>query len=107
MKTKRADDKPIAPSFVATGFLVTKSDQLCTIENVSGMRKGGVLRPAKLETDTIAHFLKRRDARRAIERTEKCRGELIGSMVENWARERAPFLFVAGKFNVLALGRQA
>ncbi|MBI5768725.1 MAG: hypothetical protein HZA93_13085 [Verrucomicrobia bacterium] len=107
MKKKRAEEKPIAPSFIATGFLVVKDAQLCTIENVSGKRKGGVLRPADVETDTIAHFLKRRDARRAIERTENCSAELRGSMIEDWARERAPFLFVAGKFSVLALGRQA
>lgn len=106
MPKKNSEEKPIAPSFIATGFLVVKNAQPCTIENVSGKRKGGVLKPADLETDTVAHFLKRRDARRAIERTEHCSAELRGSMVEDWARERAPFLFVPGKFSVLALGRQ-
>lgn len=104
---KPKQEKPIAPSFVATGFLVLKDSALCTIENVSGKRKGGVLKPATVETDVIAHFLKLRDARRAIERTKACAAALRGSMIDEWARERAPFLFVAGTFTILPLGRQA
>lgn len=108
MKKKPKEEKPIAPSFVATGFVVIKDTQLCTIENVSGKRKGGVLRPlVNIEAEVVAHFLKRRDARRAIERTEHCAAEVRGSMIEDWAKERAPFLFEPGRFAVLPLGRQA
>lgn len=107
MKKKHAEEKPIAPSFVATGFLVTKANQPCTIENVSGRRKGGVLKPAHLDTDTVAHFLKLRDARRAITRTDKCVRELSGSMVEDWAKARAPFLFEPGAFAIVPIGRQS
>lgn len=107
MKKKTTVEKPIAPSFIATGFLVTKSGHVCTIENVSGRRKGGVLKPREKPEEVVAHFLKMRDARRAIARTAACLAELSGSMIEGWARERAPFLFVAGEFTILPLGRQA
>lgn len=107
MKKKTKVEAPIAPSFIATGFLVMKDAQPCTIENVSGRRKGGVLKPRTNEAEIIAHFLKLRDARRAIQRTENCLAELRGSMIEDWARQRAPFLFEAGKFTIQPLGRQA
>ncbi|MBI5689289.1 MAG: hypothetical protein HZC55_04270 [Verrucomicrobia bacterium] len=104
---KSKEEKPLAPSFVATGFLVMKDGQPCTIENVSGRRKGGVLRPRGSEDEMVAHFLKRRDARRAIDRTSACVAELRGSMIEDWARARVPALFVAGHFTIQPLGRQA
>lgn len=107
MKRKPTVEKPIAPSFVATGFLVTKAGQVCTIENVSGRRKGGVLKPRDRAEEVVAHFLKMRDARRAIARTAACLAEFRGSMVEDWARERAPFLFVEGEYSIAPLGRQA
>jgi hypothetical protein len=105
MKKKPKTEKPITPSFIATGFLVMKGVSPCTIENVSGRRKGGVLKPASC-VDTVAHFLKRRDAWRAINRTIACAGELRGSMIEDWAKERAPYIFEPGEYSVAALGRQ-
>ncbi len=105
MKKKTTVEARIATAFLTAGYLVALDGRPCTIANVSGLRKGGVLFPAK-EGELVAMFLKVRDARRAKERTERCVAALRGSLIEDWMRERAPALFAGGVFTVMPLGRQ-
>jgi hypothetical protein len=105
MKKKSKEEPGIAPSLTTAGFIVLKAGQPCTLENVSGKRKGGVLRPLQAGQLTVM-FLKWRDARRVITRTERCVAMLRGSLVEEWARKNAGFLFEPGEFVILPLGRQ-
>ena len=100
---KKKEETPIAPSFTAVGFIVTKAGAPCSIENISGRRKGGVLRAG---VAPVAAFLKLRDARRAIKRTERCVAALRGSLVSEWAEKQAAWLFEPGDFAIVALGRQ-
>lgn len=97
--------KPKAPgraaaSFVTSGYYVTKGGALCTLTNVSGGYKGGLLLPG---TPTV-EFLKLRDARRAIERTESAATTLRTSLVRDWDRVQA--LIEPGVFEVQPLVRQ-
>lgn len=103
---KKDTDAGVHAHLVTDGFIVLKAGRACTIENVSGKKKGGVLKPVATEKELAARFLKWRDARRVIERTERCAAALRGSMIDEWARERAPFLFEPGQFTIQPLGRQ-
>jgi len=64
-------NQPLAASLVTTGYIVTKAAQVCTIVNVTGLHRGGVLLPGS----PAVECLKKRDARRAIQRTERAVGE--------------------------------
>lgn len=105
MKKKTKVESGLAAEFLTAGYILTQDGRPCTIANVSGMRKGGVVLPAT-EGQSVAMFLKVRDARRAVSRTAKCIAAFRGSMVEDWAREKAPALFTGGPFVIVPLGRQ-
>lgn len=91
----------IAASFVTSGYYVTKGGALCTLTNVSGRTKGGLLLPG---TPTV-EFLKMRDARRAITRTETAAATLRTSLIREW--DRVQELIAPGDFEVQPLVRQA
>ena len=105
MKKKTKPETGVATAFVTAGYIITQDGRPCTIANVSGMRKGGVVMPATGE-QLVAMFLKVRDAQRAKARTERCVAAFRGSLVEEWAREKVPALFAGGPFVIVPLGRQ-
>lgn len=105
MSKKIKTEAGVAAAFATAGYIITQDGRPCTIANVSGMRKGGVVLPVA-GAQPVAMFLKPRDARRAASRTERCVVALRGSMIEEWAREKAPALFAGGPFVILPLGRQ-
>lgn len=79
------------PPLKTVGFIVLKGTQPCALLNVSGLRRGGVLLPGA----GVVMFNKRRDARRAINRTERVVSLIKGSMLEDFVRAKAPGLFDA------------
>ena len=52
----------------------------------------------------VVSFHKMRDARRAIDRTERGRDSLQGSLIDTWDRIQA--LFAGGAFEIKSLGHQ-
>ncbi|MBI5771898.1 MAG: hypothetical protein HZA93_29265 [Verrucomicrobia bacterium] len=110
MKKNHPKPEPIAASFTTAGYIVLKEGLPCTLANVSGLHKGGVLLPHSAGSGQagapVAMFLKLRDARRAIARTTRCVERLRGSMIEEWARKSVPLLFIDGNYDAVALGRQ-
>lgn len=78
-----------SPPLKTVGFIVLKGTQPCALLNVSGLRRGGVLLPGA----GVVMFNKRRDARRAINRTERVIALVKGSMLEDFVRAKAPGLF--------------
>ena len=88
---------------ISTGVLNLGDDSApCTVVNISGLRKGGLLLPG----EPVAMFGTLRDARRAITRTQSAVKHLRGSLVEEWARTKAPLLFSGGEYTLAPLGRQ-
>jgi hypothetical protein len=71
------------------GYIVTKGCELCSMLNVSGLSRGGILLPGK----PVVFFTKPRDARRAISRSKRIAKQVAGSLIEPWARERCPQIF--------------
>lgn len=85
------------------GYLVTKGGALCTVLNVSGMSRGGVLLPGK----PPVMFLKQRDCRRAVGRSERVAKQITGSLIEPWARERCPQIFdESAAYEILPVAKQ-
>lgn len=97
---KKSKESPLAASLKTTGYIVTKSDRVCTLANITGSHKGGVLLPGA----PVVEFLKPRDARRAIQRTERAAKALRGSLVDSW--ERLQPLFAPGSFEIQPIARQ-
>lgn len=92
--------QPLAASLVTTGYIVTKAEQVCTIVNVTGLHRGGVLLPGV----PVVEYLKKRDARRAIKRTERAAARLRGSLIDDWPRLNQ--LLAAGEFTIVPVARQ-
>jgi len=99
---KKKSETPIGPRFLTAGHLVLHGGLPCTVVNISGLRKGGLLLPG----EPVAMFGTLRDARRAITRTQSAVKHLRGSLVEEWARTKAPLLFSGGEYTLAPLGRQ-
>lgn len=70
-------------------YFVTKGNVPCTLLNVSGLARGGVLMPGL----PVMMFTKKRDADRAVERSDRIAENITGTLIEAWARERAPQIF--------------
>lgn len=85
------------------GAIVTKGGVPCSLLNVSGLNRGGVLLPGA----PVAMFLKPRDARRAVERSKRIAKQVTGSLIETWARERCPQIFdEKAAYEVLPIAKQ-
>jgi len=84
------------------GFIVMKGGKPCALLNVSGLNRGGVLLPGA----PVVCFLKRRDVRRAINRSSRIAETITGSLIETWARERAPEIFEKTAYEILPLAKQ-
>ncbi|ACB76664.1 hypothetical protein [Opitutus terrae] len=100
MKSKHQDEHPLAAPITLVGYIVTQGGKPCTLANVTGSHKGGLLLPGA----PVVQFLKPRDAKRAIARTTRAADALRGSLVDTW--ERLHSLFHGGVFEVHPLGRQ-
>lgn len=100
MKAK-TEEAPLSAPIKLVGYIVTQGGKPCTLANVTGGHKGGVLLPGT----PVVQFLKPRDARRAIERTERAAEALRGSLIDQW--DRLQTLFHGGAFDVKPLGRQS
>lgn len=101
MKRKQHEPAPLATVFHTVGYIVTKAERPLTLINVTGGHKGGILVPGS----PVAEFAKRRDAKRAIDRTTRVCNQLRGTLVDGW--DRLQPLFHDGDYAVLPLGRQA
>lgn len=97
----------LAAVVTTVGYIVLKGGRPCGLVNVSGLHRGGVLIAQTSDTQPAIFFLKRRDARRAISRTERCVNGLRGSMIEDWAWDKCPTLFATGEFTIVPAGRQS
>jgi hypothetical protein len=85
------------------GYYVTKGGKPCAFKNVIGSHRCGILVP-----DTpVAFFHKRRDARRAINRSEAAAARFHGSLIEEWARKKVPAFFDGTEFKIQPLAKQA
>lgn len=107
MKTRKKAEAPeafVAAVILTECYIVTRDRQPCTLINVSGMHKGGVLVPGA----PVVTFSKPRDARRAMQRTEATREKLSDGMPEvvAWLRERFPDFLEGSKFEVVPCGHQ-
>lgn len=100
MSRKKLEEAPLAAPIALVGYIVTQGGKPCTLANVTGGHKGGLLLPGQ----PVVQFLKPRDARRAIERTERAAHALRGSLVDTW--DRLQSLLHGGAFEVKQLGRQ-
>lgn len=70
---------------MAETFIVTQGGRACGLYNAAKQRRGGVLIPASEELPVVG-FVKRRDARRAINRTKRIAESLQGSLVDDWIK---------------------
>lgn len=94
-------EETFVAAIIPTEFhIVTRDDKPCTLINVSGLHKGGVLLPGS----PVAAFSKPRDARRAVQRTVTAREKLRDSMLSDW-KQLKPFLS-GGRFDVVPAGHQ-
>lgn len=85
------------------GYIITKGGALCSLLNVSGLNRGGVLLPG----EPVAFFAKPRDARRAVERSKRIAKQVTGTLIESWARERCPQIFdEAAAYAVVPVAKQ-
>lgn len=105
MKKRKTKTQPAEETFVAAlipteSHIVTRDGRPCTVINVSGVHKGGVLVPGS----PVALFARPRDAKRAIDRTVAARTTLDRSLIRDWPRLR-PFLG-GGKFESMPAGHQ-
>lgn len=83
------------------GYIVTKGGKSCSLLNVSGLKRGGVLLPG----GPVIMFLKPRDARTAISRTKRVAGQIVGSMLEDWVRDRCSELLDSQPYEIQPLVR--
>lgn len=83
------------------GYIVTKGGKSCALLNVSGLKRGGVLLPGS----PVNMFLKPRDARTAINRTKRVAVQVVGSMLEDWARQHCPELISDQPYEIQPLVR--
>lgn len=103
MPRKAKPEELVISAHVETiGHAVLRDGQPCKLVNVSGSRKGGVLMPGA----PVVSFLKVRDAERAIERTERVRRTLRGSLVADWLRELVPSFLAGEQFTVVSIAKQ-
>ena len=72
------------------GCIVTQGGLPCTLRNTALTMRGGVLLPRQ-HGEQVVFFGTRRDARRAIKRTERIIGKLKGTLLDGWER-LLPFL---------------
>lgn len=106
MKSRKKKSAP-PPAFVAAvipteSYIVTRDDRACTLINVSGMPKGGVLLPGV----PAVTFAKHRDAERAIDRTRRARESLHGSLVSEWLSTQIPSFLDGISFEIVPIGHQ-
>lgn len=66
-------------------FIVLQGGLPCGLYNAARQKRGGVLVPAGADLPAVK-FLKRRDAARAIRRTERVAEQLKGSLVDDWLK---------------------
>lgn len=66
-------------------FIVSQGGRVCGLYNAARQRRGGVLIPASEDLPAVV-FAKRRDARRAINRTTRVAEQLQGSLVDDWLK---------------------
>jgi len=99
-KKQKPQEHPLSTPIKLIGCIVTQGGRPCTLINLTGGHKGGILLPGS----PVVSFLKHRDARRAIERTERVRDSLQGSLIDTWDRVQA--LFAGGAFEIKSLGHQ-
>ncbi|MES2697265.1 MAG: hypothetical protein V4773_27620 [Verrucomicrobiota bacterium] len=107
MKTRKSRKTQPQEMFVAAvvsteSHVVTRDGKVCTLINVSGFHKGGVLQPGS----PAVMFDKPRDARRAVVRTIRAREKLRGSLVSQWLLEQLPSFIDGEKFEVVPCGYQ-
>ena len=102
MNPKKSTEAFIAAQIELTGYLVLRDGAVCKLVNVSGSHVGGVLMPG---TPGIT-FLKPRDARRAIQRTENVRANIRTSLVSEWMATQMPAFLQGEKFEIFPLGKQ-
>jgi hypothetical protein len=104
MNKKKAQMKEafIAAVIPTEFYIVTRDSKPCTLVNVSGMHKGGVLIPGQ----PVIAFGKMRDVRRAINRTERAREKLRGSLVSEWMRQQFPSFTDGATFEIVPGGHQ-
>jgi hypothetical protein len=94
------------------GYYVTKGGVPCAFTNITGSYRGGLLVPVSdlvTRSRTLpaaAFFNKRRDANRAMHRSQEAATKLPGSLVEDWARKHVPSYFSKEPFAVWPLGKQ-
>jgi len=85
------------------GYFVLKGGAPCSLLNVSGLNRGGVLLPG----EPVMLFLKPRDARRAVDRSKRIAKQVTGSLIETWARERCPQIFdESAAYTVIPVAKQ-
>lgn len=84
------------------GYYVTKGGAPCAFRNVTGSYRAGLLVPGT----PAAFFNKKRDARRAVKRSEDAAAALPGSLVEDWARKNVPSYFEKTAFEIQPLAKQ-
>ncbi len=87
------------------GYIVFKGEKPCSFKNVIGSYRAGILVPA-LSHEPVAFFNKLRDANRAIGRSRAAADAVVGSVVEDFIREKHPELFDRSPFAVRPLGKQ-
>ena len=103
--SKKKSKKPaafIAAVIPTEHYIVLRDDRPCSLINVSGMAKGGVLLPGS----PVVTFAKHRDAERAIERTEKARMALRSSLVSEWMCQQLPSFLDGLSFAIVGAGHQ-
>lgn len=86
-----------------THYIVTKRGLPCALTAVLQTQRAGILLPAQSE---IQVFKRRRSAKAALKRTEKCRAHLRGSLVRDWLIEKHPQvreLLTDGEFAVIPI----
>ena len=83
-------------------FIALRDGVPCQLVNISGSHKGGVLQPGV----PIISFATKRDAERAVERTQRAREAMRTSFVSAWLQEKVPCFLAGEKFEVLPIGKQ-
>lgn len=102
-KKQQAEIAPYVAAIIPTEtHIVTRGGRPCTLINVSGGHKGGVLIPGS----PVISFTQVRDARRAVERTKLVQKKVCGSLVEDYFRQQIPSLLDADAFEILPVGHQ-
>lgn len=105
MKKRKSDIQQeafIDAHVMTVAYVVFRDGSPCRLVNISGSHKGGVLLPGV----PVISFLKKRDAERAVERTEKARAAMRTSFVAEWLQQKVPCFLEGKAFEVLPVGRQ-